>query len=249
MKGNDESTGPSAGRNALVGWPAWPRGTSALIAAAVVPVVAVVVALGLSACGGGAANNQGVAALPSTTSQPGTSGGGPSSSQVAGAGSTSSASTVAGGAATTLPSAASTQEQALEFAECMRSHGIADFPDPNSGGGFIFNANPGIMHGPHFQAAQNACQKYMPPGPGSGPPPSAQAMAQMLKVSQCMRRHGISGFPDPRTSAPPHALSPQGVGVISDIDGVILVFPSTIDEQSPAFMAAAAACRFPLHNH
>jgi hypothetical protein len=76
-------------------------------------------------------------------------------------------------------------------------------------------------------------------------------MAQMLKVSQCMRRHGISGFPDPRTSVPPHGLAGAGVGVgvISDIDGVILVFPSTIDEQSPAFTAAAAACSFPLHNH
>jgi hypothetical protein len=246
MKANDESSGTaaSAGRNALVRWPAWPRGTVALIA------VAVVVTLGLSACGGGATNNQGVAALPSTTSEPGTSGGGPSTSQgVAGTGSTSSTSAVAGAAVTTLPSAASPQEQALEFAECMRSHGIADFPDPSSGGGFTFNADPGIVHGPHFQAAQNACQKYMPPGPGSGPPPSAQAMAQMLKVSQCMRRHGISNFPDPRTSVPPHALPSQGVGVISDIDGVILVFPSTIDEQSPEFTAAAAACKFPLHNH
>jgi hypothetical protein len=37
--------------------------------------------------------------------------------------------------------------------------------------------------------------------------------------------------------------------VISNIDGVVLVFPGTIDEQSPAFTRAAAACRFPLHNH
>jgi len=40
-----------------------------------------------------------------------------------------------------------------------------------------------------------------------------------------------------------------GNGVISDIDGVILVFLRTIDEQSPAFTRAAAVCRFPLHNH
>ena len=247
MKDNDEGsdTAASAARTALVRWPAWTRGSVALIA------VVAVVAVGLSACGGGPTNSQGVAALPSTTSQPDTSGGGPSSSQVAGASSTSSASALTGGAVTTLPSSASPQEQALEFAECMRSHGIADFPDPSSGGGFTFSASPGIIHGPHFQAAQNACQKYLPLGPGSGPPPSAQAMAQMLKVSQCMRRHGISGFPDPRTSVPPHGLAGAGVGVgvISDIDGVILVFPSTIDEQSPAFTAAAAACSFPLHNH
>jgi hypothetical protein len=69
----------------------------------------------------------------------------------------------------------------------------------------------------------------------------------MLKVAHCMRRHGIADFPDPRTSVPSDIA--RFVGVISDIDGVILVFPSTIDEQSPAFAQAAAACGFPLHNH
>ncbi len=149
---------------------------------------------------------------------------------------------------TTLPSAASTQEEALKFAECMRSNGITDFPDPSSGGGFVFHTSAGIIQSPEFQAAQKACQKYMPPGPGSGPPPSKQALAKMLKVSQCMRRHGISDFPDPMTSVPPHALAGIG-GVISNIDGVILVFPGTVDEQSPQFTQAAAACEFPLHNH
>jgi hypothetical protein len=155
---------------------------------------------------------------------------------------------VARGVVTTLPSAASPPEEALKFAGCVRSHGITDFPDPSSGGGFVFHASAGMTQSPQFQAAQKACQKYMPPGPGSGPAPSAQALAHMVKVAECMRRHGITDFPDPRTSVPPHALA--GVdGVISDIDGVVLVFPSTIDTQSPAFSQAAAACGFPLHNH
>jgi hypothetical protein len=37
--------------------------------------------------------------------------------------------------------------------------------------------------------------------------------------------------------------------VISNIDGVILVFPDAIDTQSRAFAQAANACKFPLHNH
>jgi hypothetical protein len=37
--------------------------------------------------------------------------------------------------------------------------------------------------------------------------------------------------------------------MISDIDGVMLMFPATFDTQSPAFTRAAAACQFPLHNH
>ncbi|HTW10594.1 MAG TPA: hypothetical protein VME46_24040 [Acidimicrobiales bacterium] len=52
---------------------------------------------------------------------------------------------------------------------------------------------------------------------------------------------------DPRTSVPSGMAG--FVGVISDIDGVVLVFPSTIDEQSREFVRAAAACGFSLHNH
>ena len=45
-----------------------------------------------------------------------------------------------------------------------------------------------------------------------------------------------------------HSVRRRGV-FASGVDGVILVFPGTIDEQSPAFTRAAAVCRFPLHNH
>lgn len=48
-------------------------------------------------------------------------------------------------------------------------------------------------------------------------------------------------------TAVPSSLS--GVRVVSDIDGVIFVFPSTIDPQSPAFLRTAVACKFSLHNH
>lgn len=67
------------------------------------------------------------------------------------------------------------------------------------------------------------------PAPGSTTHPSAQWLAHMVKVAQCMRRHGISDFPDPTTTVP----SLRGfVGVISYIDGVIFVFPATLDTQS-----------------
>jgi hypothetical protein len=128
----------------------------------------------------------------------------------------------------------------------MRSNGVPDFPDPSASGGFRLPAGTD-RSSPAFEAAQAKCQKFLPAGPGSGPPPSASSLAKMLKVAQCMRRHGISDFPDPRISVPSDLAG--FVGVISDIDGVILVFPSTIDEQSPEFVRAAAACGFPLHNH
>ena len=127
----------------------------------------------------------------------------------------------------------------------MRSNGVPNFPDPNASGGF--RLGPGIdPSSPVFKAAQARCQKLLPAGPGSGPPPSAQALAQMLKVSRCMRRHGISEFPDPVTSVPSDLA---GIGMVSDRDGVILVFPRTLDMQSPMFTQAAAACGFRLSNH
>ena len=40
------------------------------------------------------------------------------------------------------------------------------------------------------------------PAPGSTTHPSAQTMAHWRDVAQCMREHGVSGFPDPTTSVP-----------------------------------------------
>ncbi len=145
----------------------------------------------------------------------------------------------------------SPEAAALAFASCMRSHGLPNFPDPTAGGGFVFRRGAGVdPSSPAFKAAQSKCKKFQPEGPGSGPPPSAQTLAHYLEVAQCMRRHGVPEFPDPRTSVPSNLHPPAGAGrfVISDIEGVILVMGS-IDEQSPMFMRAAAACAFPLHNH
>ena len=144
------------------------------------------------------------------------------------------------------------EQAGLAYAHCMRSHGVPNFPDPQAGGG-LFRLGAGIdPRSPTFRSAQTQCQKLMPGGGiGSGPPPSAQTLARFLIVAQCMRSHGVPDFPDPKTSAPsnPRAALGGGGGVISDIEGVILVFPSTIDERSPQFAHAAAACAFPLHNH
>jgi hypothetical protein len=141
--------------------------------------------------------------------------------------------------------------QALQFSKCMRSHGVPNFPDPTpgSGGGVQLSIGPssGVNpQSPAFKSAQQSCQKLLPGGgPGSGPP-SAEAKAQMLKVSQCMRAHGISGFPDPTTSDPTTSpqSSPAGSGQVWGRDGVFLAIPNTIDTNSPAFKQAATACKF-----
>jgi hypothetical protein len=158
------------------------------------------------------------------------------------------------GSGSSPESPASLQQAAVAYAKCMRSNGVPNFPDPKLGGGFLFNARARIdPSSPAFKTAQAKCHKLMPgggpPGPGSTTHPAPQTLARMLSIARCMRRHGVEDFPDPRTSVPSNPFGAGGNGVISDIEGVILVFPSTIDQQSPVFTQAATACAFPLHNH
>jgi hypothetical protein len=145
--------------------------------------------------------------------------------------------------------AASLEQAGVAFAKCMRASGVPNFPDPKAGGGLLFHAHAGLINSPLFKAAQAKCHNLLPEGgPGSGPPPSARTLARFLNIARCMRRHGVPDFPDPRTSAPPNPLA-SGIRELSDIEGVILLFPSSINKQSPVFTRASAACAFPLHNH
>ena len=154
-----------------------------------------------------------------------------------------------GGGGSSPESPASLQQEAIAYAKCMRSNGVPNFPDPNAGGGFLFHASAGIdPSSPAFKAAQAKCRSSCRAAAPARPTPSPQTLAQFLKIARCMRQHGVSDFPDPRTSVPSNPFG-SAARVISDIEGVILVFPSTIDQQSPAFTRAAAACAFPLHNH
>jgi hypothetical protein len=58
-----------------------------------------------------------------------------------------------------------------------------------------------------------------------------------------MRQHGVSHFPDPTTKTP---FSMAGVDLVAVFDGVIFVFRTALDEQSPVLTHAAAVCKFPL---
>ena len=69
----------------------------------------------------------------------------------------------------------------------------------------------------------------------------------MLKAAQVHGASTASQLSRPGDLVPSSLGS--GVREVSNIDGVIFVFPSSLDTQSPAFLHAAAACKFPLHNH
>jgi hypothetical protein len=177
---------------------------------------------------------------------------------------TAAASTAASGSARTAASSTTTSGATssgsstpgaggsgpLAFARCMRADGVPNFPDPHSGRGPIFNTAGIDPSSPAFRTAQARCQKLMggavggPFGPGARTHPSAQTLAKLLRIARCMRQHGVPQFPDPQTSVP---SNPSAVGAteITDFDGVILVFPATINLQAPAYRHALTACGAP----
>lgn len=57
------------------------------------------------------------------------------------------------------------QAQALQWARCMRAHGLLDFPDPGSNGAISIHSIQAAGFGPEsprFQVAGRACEKYQP---------------------------------------------------------------------------------------
>jgi hypothetical protein len=89
-----------------------------------------------------------------------------------------------GGKAPSPAEQAKLQEKALQFSQCMRTHGVPSFPDPefSSGGGVgirIGGRKDGPSRidpsSPEFQAAQRACQSIMPGPKGGGPGASVAA--------------------------------------------------------------------------
>jgi hypothetical protein len=123
------------------------------------------------------------------------------------------------------------QEAALEFAKCMREHGI-DMPDPQfdsaGGRGAVTIGINGDPNDADFQEAQEACGDLMGAMAGSFTPPDSEEQARfeeaMLDYAACMREHGVD-FPDPQ------------------MNGGLVRIGEGIDPDDPDFAAADEACR------
>jgi hypothetical protein len=186
--------------------------------------VAVLASLGLLAAGcGGGAPSAGVANLGTSTTTSTTSGGdtsaGGSGPQTAGGG-------PSGGGARFAIAGGSVQ-QMTKFAACMRSHGVANFPDPNAQGVISGSIDPGSAQ---FQQAQQACRQDLPNGGVPTPTQQAQARQNALAFSACMRKNGLPNFPDPQ-------FGPGGRVSIR------IGSSSGIDPRSPQFQQAQKACQ------
>jgi len=138
---------------------------------------------------------------------------------------------------TTVPAAQSTNNasdynDALAYSGCMRSHGVQNFPDPDTSGNFLnkhgdINGQQVDINSPQYAAAQKDCQHLLANGGQLTPAEQQQALSQALKYVQCIRTHGVPTMPDP----------------IATPGGVANHLPPGLSFQSPQFLAAQQACR------
>jgi hypothetical protein len=142
------------------------------------------------------------------------------------------------GGSTSPSDAAASNSQGLQFAHCMRAHGVANYPDPTNGQFDLriqqspnsTSVNGVEVNGPAFRAALNECRSYLPNGGHPTAAQSARMRTQALAMANCMRSHGVPNFPDPQFKSIPGG----GAGV--QIGG------AGIDPSSPAFQNAAKQC-------
>lgn len=119
----------------------------------------------------------------------------------------------------------------LKYANCMRSHGVPNFPDPDADGGFAITASSALNpQSPTFAQAARTCAKDFP---GGGRPIHlpTRVRERLLAMAQCMRAHGVPNFPDP-------TFGNGGVGLK-------LAGAGRLDPNSPAFQTAARTCNGP----
>jgi hypothetical protein len=110
-----------------------------------------------------------------------------------------------GGSPSSTGAGGSNRSQVLAFSQCMRSHGVPRFPDPDpsTGGVKIDSAQQYGVSDSQLQAAENDCLRLLPAGVGDQFPPAEVPLLlpAMRSFSQCMRSHGEPNFPDPTVDA------------------------------------------------
>ncbi len=124
----------------------------------------------------------------------------------------------------------------LAFAKCMRSHGVPSFPGP---GAATPSRSPAIsvfgivlpstidVSSPAFKSAMSSCLKLVTGAASHSGVSEARRLAA-LRYAQCMRKHGVTNYPDPTFIGVAEEEKPLSVYGIND--------------QSPAVIRAQKAC-------
>jgi hypothetical protein len=116
----------------------------------------------------------------------------------------------------------------LDFARCMREHGV-DMPDPQFSGGKVTMTQKGKINPDTARAAEKACAKYRDSvkAPEISEAQKEEFKKQALANARCMREHGLD-FPDP---------------TFDENGGARMTLGRGINPESAKFKAAEKACR------
>jgi hypothetical protein len=147
----------------------------------------------------------------------------------------------AGGHAAQTGASTTRQPGAVAFSDCMRSHGVASFPDLPPGGKSPHAQDLGVTAA-RFETAEGDCRYLLPRNSAAtitqcfSTGDCSQALAQQLlngmrEFASCMRTHSVPNWPDP-TRDPDNG---------SPVFNLVAV-PST-DWSSPRIEAKLATCQ------
>lgn len=116
-------------------------------------------------------------------------------------------------------------EELVEYAQCIRANGYAEFPDPGPDGRMMVRiTTPAAAE--QFRAAQPACADKLPSRMvAMNAPMTPERLEGLVKFAECARAAGLSDFPDP---------TPQGAFELSS---------PTLDLQTPQAQQTMNTCR------
>ena len=131
-----------------------------------------------------------------------------------------------GGSASAGSGAGSSLAEAVAYSQCLRSHGVPNFPDPvqTPSGHYGYRTSGIDPNSTAFQAALQACRVLPSPWNSTVQQLSSAQQQAWLNWAQCIRGHGMSDFPDPTFSGSK-------------------VHDSGIQSSSPQLQSAMDACK------
>jgi len=142
------------------------------------------------------------------------------------------------GTSTSQASESTIYRDAIAFSNCVRSHGLPAFPDPDADGDIPKAKVLPLSHAPALRDATRACSKLMPTAAGRGGVLTSREIAQlrngMVKFASCIRSDGVTTWPDPsigRQERPVFNLSntdPASPAVTADIEQCRHEMPGSI---------------------
>lgn len=126
--------------------------------------------------------------------------------------------------AAATPVAQDPADAALTYSQCMREHGLAEFPDADAEGRIRLKLGTIDPASALFRTASDACRSLAPEGWGDAEAGPGDAEV-MLRFARCMRENGLPDYPDP------------------DPNAGLQVFGPDTDPNDPKVQAALESCK------